>query len=77
LARPLGPGEERATTVVVTYRVLVREGRDGEDYTLERTYRSLVPPTPEEGPYLSQEGDVFFVDEVHAAAAVIRGWRPG
>jgi hypothetical protein len=38
-------------TTVVTYRVLLREGKDGADYTLERTYRSLVRPTPESGPY--------------------------
>ena len=30
----------------------------------ERTYRSLVEPKPGGGPYLSQEGQVFLVDEV-------------
>ncbi len=54
LVAPLGPGEERATTVVVTYTVLLHEGQDGSDYTLERTHRSLVPPTREGGPYLTQ-----------------------
>jgi hypothetical protein len=54
----------------------VREGQDGTDYTLERTYRSLVPPTLEGGPYLTQEGDVFFVDEIpRVADEPIRGWR--
>jgi hypothetical protein len=51
-------------TTVITYRVLLREGKDGAEYALERTYRSLVPPAVEGGPYLSQEGDVFFVERV-------------
>jgi len=29
------------TTTVHTYRVPVREGKDGTEYTLERTFRSL------------------------------------
>src|SRR2546421_2608641 len=29
-------------TNVITYRVLLREGEDVTDYTLERTYKSLV-----------------------------------
>jgi hypothetical protein len=62
-------------TSVVTYRVLLREGKDGADYTLELTYKSLGPPTPEGGPYLSQEGGVFLVDEVAPVGQVIRGWR--
>jgi hypothetical protein len=56
--------------------VLLRDGRDGADYTLERTYRGLVPPTPEGGPYLTQEGDVFLVNEVDQAGQLIRGWLP-
>jgi len=35
-----------------------------------------VPPAPEGGPYLSQEGDVFFVDELLDVRRLIRGWRP-
>ena len=58
------------------YESLLREGKDGTDYALERTYRSLVPPAPEGGPYLSQEGDVFFVDELLDVRRLIRGWRP-
>jgi len=38
------------TTTVHTYRVPVREGKDGTEYTLERTFRSLVPRTREGGP---------------------------
>jgi len=34
---PLGPGEERTMTTVVSYRVLLREGEDATEYTLERT----------------------------------------
>ncbi len=63
-------------TTVSTFRVLLREGRDGSERTLERTYRSLTPPKPEGRPYLSQEGDVFFVDEVSAELGLVRGWRP-
>jgi hypothetical protein len=37
-------------TKVVTYRVLLREGEDAADYTVERTYRNLVPPTLDGGP---------------------------
>jgi hypothetical protein len=59
-----------------TYRVLLREGEDGADYTLERTYKSIVSPKPGGGPYLSQEGDVFFVDELVETDRLIRGWRP-
>jgi hypothetical protein len=62
-------------TTVVTYRVLLREGKDGTENTLERTYRSLVPPGLGGGPYLVQEGDVFFVDDVRQATRLIRGWR--
>ena len=47
-------------TTVTTWAVLLRE-RDSDDYTLEATYRGLVCPTPEGGPYLAQEGDVFLV----------------
>jgi len=46
-------------TTVSTFRVLLREGKDGIEHTLERTYRSLVPPRPEGGPYLAQEGDIY------------------
>ena len=46
-------------TTVSTFRVLLREGKDGIENTLERTYRSLVPPRPEGGPYLAQEGDIY------------------
>jgi hypothetical protein len=53
--------------------VLLREGNDAAGYTLERTYRSLVTPTTDGGPYLSQEGDIFFVDEI-AAFGELRGW---
>jgi hypothetical protein len=62
-------------TTVVTYRVLLREGKDSVDYSLERTYRSLVPPAREGGPYLTQEGDAFVVDEVSHSDRLIRGWR--
>src|SRR5437660_2316219 len=58
------PGEERAMTTVVTYRVLLREGEDATEYTLELTYKSLVRPKPGGGPYLSQEGDTFFAETV-------------
>jgi hypothetical protein len=51
-------------TTVVTYRVLLREGEDATEYTLERTYKSLVRPTPEGGPFLSQEGDMFLVERI-------------
>jgi hypothetical protein len=55
--------------------VLLREGEDGTDYSLERTYKSLVPPKNGGGPYLSQEGETFFVDEFpHVAGEPIRGW---
>ena len=63
-------------TTVVTYRVLLRDGKDAAEYTLERTYRSLVTPTPDGGPFLTQEGDVFFVDEVGTAGEPLRGWLP-
>ena len=33
--RRSGPGEDPATTVVVTYKVLLREGKDGTDYTTD------------------------------------------
>ena len=59
-------------TTVVTYRVLLRDGKAGADYT----YKSLMRPTSEGGPYLSQEGDCFFVDEVSHSDRLIRGWRP-
>ncbi len=49
--------------------------RMAPEYTVERTYKSLMQPLPEGGPYLSQEGDVFFVDEVLVARRVIRGWQ--
>jgi hypothetical protein len=62
-------------TTVSTFRVLLREGKDSSDHTLERTYRSLTPPRLEGGPYLSQEGDVFFVDEVSVEFGLVRGWR--
>jgi hypothetical protein len=62
-------------TTVVTYRVLLREGGDATEYALERTYKSLVRPTPDGGPYHSQEGDAFFIDEVTPAGPLIRGWR--
>jgi hypothetical protein len=51
-------------TRVMTFRVLLRDGQDATEYTLERTYRSLSPPTPEGGPYLSQEGNVFVVERI-------------
>ena len=64
-------------TKVVTYRVLLREGKDATDYKLERTYRSLVPPTIHGGPYLTQEGgEAFLVDEMpQAVDEPLRGWR--
>ena len=63
-------------TTVSTFRVLLREGRDGIDYCLERTFRSLVPPTPEGGPYLAQEGgEVFLVDAVSVELGLVYGWR--
>jgi hypothetical protein len=61
-------------TRVITFRVLLREGEEATEYTLERTYRGLVAPTPVGGPYLSQEGDTFFVDEVARASEFLRGW---
>jgi hypothetical protein len=61
-------------TRVMTFRVLLREGEEATDYTLERTYRGLTAPTPEGGPYLTQEGDPFFVDEVARASEFLRGW---
>jgi hypothetical protein len=62
-------------TKVVTYRVLLREGEDDTDSSLERTYRSLVPPRREGGPYLSQEGETFFIDELPSSPdEPIRGW---
>jgi hypothetical protein len=64
------------STVVVTYTVLLRGGAEASEYTLERTYRSLVRPTPGGGPYLTQEGDAFLVDEVSHSDRLIRGWRP-
>ena len=64
-------------TKVVTYRLLLREAKDGTDYSLERTYRSLVPPTVEGGPYSSQQGDTFFVDEVSEDGELLRGWHCG
>lgn len=63
-------------TVVVTYKVLLREGKDGTSYTIERTFRSLVPPSRGGGPYLSQEGDVFLVDEIPRTGGTIYGWLP-
>jgi len=62
-------------TTVVTYRVLLREGQDGTEYTLERTYKSLVQPTTEGGPYLSQEGDTFFAEKIEGET--IYGCRYG
>jgi hypothetical protein len=53
-----------------------KRGKDRSDYTLERTYRSLVPPTLQGGPYLSQEGDSFLVDEIDEMGRLIHGWRP-
>jgi hypothetical protein len=41
LELPPAPGKVQMTKVV-TYRVLLREG-DAIDYSLERTYKSLVP----------------------------------
>jgi hypothetical protein len=38
-------GKARATTVI-TYRVPFREGKVGDANSVERTYRSLVSPTP-------------------------------
>jgi hypothetical protein len=72
---PLGPGQERTLTTVVTYRVLLREGEDATEHTVERTYKSLVRPTPKGGPYLSQEGDTFFAEEVEGET--IYGCRYG
>jgi len=74
--RRSGPGEDPATTVVVTYKVLLREGKDGTDYTTERTFRSLVQPRRRGGPYLCQEGDVFFVDVIPKPGGPIYGWLP-
>jgi hypothetical protein len=65
------------TTAVHTYRVPVREGKDGTEYTLERTFRSLVPRTREGGPYLTQQGDVFFVDEVSEDGELVGRWHWG
>ena len=39
-----GPGKAPVTTVK-TYRVLLREAKDGTEYVLERISRSRVPPT--------------------------------
>jgi hypothetical protein len=51
-------------TEVSTFVVLLRE-HDGEDYTLEATYRGLTRPSVDGGPYLAQEaGVVFFVDRI-------------
>jgi hypothetical protein len=61
-------------TTVVTYRVLLREGEDATEYTVERTYKSLVRPTLEGGPYLSQEGDTFFAERIEGET--IYGARP-
>jgi hypothetical protein len=62
-------------TNVVTYRVLLREGEDCTDYSLERTYKSLVPPRLDGGPYLTQEGETFFVEELSRSPdEPIRGW---
>jgi hypothetical protein len=71
-----GPGKDQMTKVV-TYRVLLREGKDGTDYSRERTYRSLVPPTIHGGPYLTQEGDAFLVDEVSEDGELVCGWHCG
>jgi hypothetical protein len=54
--------------------VLLRDGENATEYTLERTYRGLTVPTCEGGPYLSQEGDTFFVDEI-APTGEVSGWR--
>ena len=55
--------------------MLLREGEDGTDYSLERTFKSLVPPKLNGGPYLSQEGETFFVDELpQSPNEPIRGW---
>jgi hypothetical protein len=62
-------------TTVVTYRVLLRESKDASEYTLERTYRSLEAPRPGGGPYITQEGDVFVIDEIAAPGESVRGWR--
>ena len=51
-------------------------GKDGREYELERTYRSVTAPACDGGPYLTQEGDVFFVDEPVVAGEPVRGWRP-
>jgi hypothetical protein len=61
-------------TRVITFRVLLREGKDATEYTLERTYRGLTVPMCGGGPYFSQEGDPFFVDEVPTAGEPLRGW---
>jgi hypothetical protein len=62
-------------TSVVTYRVLLREGEDGTEYTLVRTYKSLVQPTPAGGPYLAQEGDSFFVEKIEGETLYGHGHR--
>jgi hypothetical protein len=53
----------------------LRDGKDGAEYELERTYRSPSPPTIDGGPYLTQEGDCFFLDEEPRPGEPIRGWR--
>jgi len=75
LLPPLGPGRGASETTVVTYRVLLREGEDATEYTLELTYKSLVRPKPGGGPYLSQEGDTFFAETVEGET--IYGFRYG
>jgi hypothetical protein len=56
--RRSGRGEDPATTVIVTYTVLLRDSREGMAYTLERSYRG--PCTrgilPALYPQLAQEG---------------------
>jgi hypothetical protein len=67
---PWAAGPEKVQmTRIITYRVLLREGEDGTDYTLERPVSKLVPPTVHGGPYLTQEGDAFLVDEVSEMAS--------
>ena len=63
-------------TTVVIYRVLPRDGKDGTEYGLERTYRSLVPPAPEAVPTSRRRATSSLSTTLPSAGQLIRGWRP-